>query len=256
MKLRKVAVFDIDGTIFRSSLLIEVVNALIHEKIFPARAISIYEGAHKKWLERKGNYDEYIHGVIRAFERNIKGVSETDFMRVASLAVSANQNRVYRYTRDLVKTLAKKHYYLLAISHSPKMIVDAFAKRLGFSKVYGLMYEIVHQRRISPRGGWASGARRGRKKEAQFTGKVLYADVVFDKASILRRAVVKENLTLKGSIGVGDTESDISFLKMVERPICFNPNRKLYAHAKRSGWEIVVERKDMVYTIEKGKITT
>lgn len=236
MKLRKIAVFDIDGTIFRSSLLIEVVNALIHEKIFPAQAISIYEGAHRKWLERKGDYDEYIHGVIRAFERNIKGVAEADFMRVASLAVSANQNRVYRYTRDLVKTLAKKKYYLLAISHSPKMIVDAFAKRLGFSKVYGLMYEI--------------------EKGDQFTGRVLYADVVFDKASILRRAIMKENLTLKGSIGVGDTESDISFLKMVERPICFNPNQKLYAHAKRAGWEVVVERKDMVYTIEKGKIKT
>lgn len=233
-KPRKVAVFDIDGTIFRSSLLIEVVDALIREGIFPKRATSIYAGAHKQWLERKGDYEEYIHGVIRAFERHIKGVREADFRRVTKSVVGAHQNRVYRYTRDLVKSLAKKKYYLLAISHSPKMIVDAFAKQLGFSKVYGLMYEI--------------------EKGDRFTGHVLYADVVFDKASILRRAITKEHLTLKGSVGVGDTENDISFLKMVERPICFNPNQKLYAHAKRAGWEVVVERKDMVYTIETGKI--
>ncbi|GAI32477.1 unnamed protein product, partial [marine sediment metagenome] len=36
-------------------------------------------------------------------------------------------------------------------------------------------------------------------------------------------------------VGVGDTESDIAFLKMVEKPICFNPNKKLYQYAKRVG---------------------
>ena len=54
-----------------------------------------------------------------------------------------------------------------------------------------------------------------------------------NKAATLRRAVLKEGLTLAGSIGVGDTESDIPFLELVEQPICFNPNAKLYAHAKR-----------------------
>jgi phosphoserine phosphatase len=76
---------------------------------------------------------------------------------------------------------------------------------------------------------------------------VLYLELISDKAEILKRAVEKEKLTLKGSVGVGDTESDVAFLKMVERPICFNPNQKLYQYAKRAGWEIVVERKDVVY---------
>jgi len=71
--------------------------------------------------------------------------------------------------------------------------------------------------------------------------------LINDKAKILKRAVEKENLTLKGSVGVGDTESDIAFLKMVEKPICFNPNKKLYIRAKRSGWQIIVERKDVIY---------
>jgi len=34
---------------------------------------------------------------------------------------------------------------------------------------------------------------------------------------------------------------------MVEKPICFNPNQKLHQYAKRAGWEIVVERKDVIY---------
>jgi phosphoserine phosphatase len=59
--------------------------------------------------------------------------------------------------------------------------------------------------------------------------------------------MAKENLILRGSVGVGDTESDIAFLKFVSRPICFNPNKKLYDHARRAGWEVVVERKDVIY---------
>mgnify|MGYP003394745991 FL=1 len=68
----------------------------------------------------------------------------------------------------------------------------------------------------------------------------------------MRRAIAKDGLSLKGSVGVGDTEGDISFLEMVEKPICFNPNKKLLAHAERRGWEVVVERKDVVYRISKG----
>ena len=59
----------------------------------------------------------------------------------------------------------------------------------------------------------------------------------------------KENLTLKDSIGVGDTEGDIPLLKMVEIPICINPNKNLFAVAMKEGWRIVVERKDVIYKL-------
>ena len=86
-------------------------------------------------------------------------------------------------------------------------------------------------------------------KDKKFTGGVLYEDLISDKSIILKRAVEKENLTLKGSIGVGDSEGDIALMKMVEIPICFNPNKLLYEEAKRHGWKVVVERKDMIYNM-------
>ena len=63
------------------------------------------------------------------------------------------------------------------------------------------------------------------------------------------RAVEREGLTLKDSIGVGDSEADIPFLKLVDHPICFNPNKKLQLVAKKKKWKVVVERKDVVYTM-------
>ncbi len=195
---RKVAVFDIDGTLFRSSLLIELVEMLIAEKIFSASTRRIYASAYRKWLDRKGDYEKYILAVIRAFEKNLKGVRERELVRVAKRVVAFHENRVYRYTRDLIKDLRKKGYYVLAITHSPKYVAGDFGKRVGFHKVYGRLLEL--------------------DKSGRFTGRTVHEDLIWDKAKILRRAVEKENLTLRGSVGVGDTESDVSFLGLVETP--------------------------------------
>lgn len=225
--MKKVAVFDIDGTIFRSSFLIEITEALVNEGVFPVKAREIYIGAYRDWLGRKGDYQNYINRVVFAFEKYLKGASKKSYLRVAKKVISFHKSRVYRYTRDLIKGLKQKNYYLLAISSSPKEIVDTFAREIGFNKIYGRIYEVGNKRR--------------------FTGKILHPELINDKAKALKRAIKKEGLTLNESVGVGDTEADIAFLKMVKRPIAFNPNFKLYRYAKRAGWKIVVERKDVIY---------
>ncbi|MBU1519228.1 HAD family phosphatase [Patescibacteria group bacterium] len=227
--MKKVAIFDIDGTIFRSSLLIELVESLVDEDVFPKTTRSIYKKERINWLNRKGSYEQYITAVITAFLKNIKGVPYKEFKRVVKIVISNQKDMVYQYTRDLVKELKSKKYYLLAISQSPKGILDEFCKQLGFDKIYGRFYEIGNTE--------------------CFTGKVISENLIADKANILRRAIEKEQLTLKHSIAVGDTEGDIEMLKMVDNPICFNPNSALLKVAQRNGWKIIVERKDVVYNI-------
>jgi phosphoserine phosphatase len=143
--------------------------------------------------------------------------------------VDAQSKRVYRYTRDLIVDLKAKEYFIVAISQSPKTILDEFCASYGFDKVYGRIYE------LGPRDS--------------FTGAVVDESVITDKAAIVERLLGQGEYTLGGSVGVGDTEGDISLLSKVEMPICFNPNMKLYEHAQKEKWPIVVERKDVVYTI-------
>lgn len=227
MNQKSVAVFDIDGTVFRSSLFVELVEGLIDDGVFPESARAEYSDQHLLWLERKGEYDAYLNTMIATFLRHIRGVHYADFARVSERVIEHHQHRLYRYTRDLVGDLKRQGYFLLAISQSPKTVLEGFCKTLGFDKVYGRIYPI--------------GA------ENRFTGEVADLHLIANKANIVRRALEKENLTLEGSIGVGDTEGDIAFLELVETPICFNPNSALYRHAKRNGWKVVVERKDVVY---------
>lgn len=228
MKKQKVAVFDVDGTIFRSSLLVEVVEQLIRDGVFPEEAQQIYARQQEKWMNREGNYEAYIQAVVKAFTEHLVGVHYSALADASKKVVAAQWKRTYRYPRALIKELKDRGYYVLAISHSPKTILDKFCPRLGFDKVYGLLYEI--------------------DADEKFTGKII-EEQALNKAYLIRRAVDKESLMLTNSIGVGDTESDISFLEIVAKPICFNPNAKLYAHAKKEKWKVVVERKDVIYEL-------
>lgn len=227
--MEKVAIFDIDGTIFRSSLLIELVDTLIEKEVFSIDVKGGYDKEYRKWLDREGGYEDYINAVVEVFIKNIKGVHYGVFSDASKEIIERQQKRVYRYTRDLIVKLKNEGYFLLAISQSPKTVVEGFCKNLGFDKVYGRIYEIGPQ--------------------DLFTGEVIEEHLIMNKANIIHRAVKKEGLTLEGSIGVGDTEGDIPLLELVDRPICFNPNNNLYKHAKRLGWEVVVERKDVIYSL-------
>ncbi len=228
--MKPVAFFDVDGTIFRSSLLIEVVEQMIKEGLFPEEAKEMYEVSYRAWQNREGSYDDYIYDVIDAFLVHIKGVHYGAFADIGRQIVAIQSKQVYRYTRDLVVELKKQGYMLVAISQSPKTILDEFCEQYGFDKVYGRIYEIGPQDR--------------------FTGVVSEEHLIKNKANIVKRVFERHtDLTRKGSIAVGDTEGDISLLESVERPICFNPNAALYAQAKRNGWEVVVERKDVIYKL-------
>ena len=226
---KPVAFFDIDGTLFRSSLLIELVEECISRGIFPREASERFESAHTAWLDREGSYESYIASVVDTFRTHIKGVHYGILADVGKDVAKNHGRRVYRYTRDLIRSLKDEGYFLVAISQSPKTALDEFCAGYGFDKVYGRIYEIGSQ--------------------DTFTGVVIDEHLISNKANIVRRVAEKHDIDMNASIGVGDTEGDIPLLEAVHEAICFNPNEALYTHAKRVGWKVVVERKDVMYLI-------
>ncbi|MBI3273918.1 MAG: HAD family phosphatase [Candidatus Colwellbacteria bacterium] len=230
-KSLKLAIFDIDGTIFRSSLVVELVNGLVNEGVFPQEAKKEMEADYLAWLDRKGGYEKYIDQVVKIYVVYIRGCRKTDVDRVVAKVIDWQKDRVYRFTRDLIKKLKGDGYYLIAISGSPEFIVSKFAEYAGFNVFFGSVLEI---------------------KEGVFTGNVISKDAWRDKEKVLAKFIEEEhiNADLGHSIAVGDTDGDIPLLEMVGRPIAFNPNRKLAQYAKKKGWKIVVERKDVIYEIK------
>ncbi len=182
--------------------------------------------AYYAWKDRRGSYTDYLNRAVSMHAKAIRGKEQKYVLAVADLVFLHHRNRVYRYTRDLIKKLRRDHL-LLAVSGSPIEMVDLFGRYFGFDQMWGSVYEI--------------------DKDRRYTGRTRDLRSVDHKQAIIKSFLKKNKLTLTHSIGVGDTESDVSFLEMVDEPIAFNPSRRLFTIAKEQHWPIVVERKDVIY---------
>jgi HAD superfamily hydrolase (TIGR01490 family) len=228
MAKEPLAVFDVDGTLFRRGLLPALTRRLVDEGVFPERVREELSEDYYAWVDRRGSYEVYDELVVRLFLRELKGVPVAELRRCAKVEVEAHGRRLHIYTRDLAFRLKQAGYYLIAISGSPTEILEIFLKPLGFDRAWGTVLG---------------------QEEGRYTGEILHHPFS-DKRGVLKEFLSEASLSLDGSVGVGDTLSDAGFLELVQTPIVFNPNRSLFEVAHRRGWPIVVERKDVVYNLQ------
>jgi Haloacid Dehalogenase superfamily, subfamily IB, phosphoserine phosphatase-like len=226
---QKFAVFDIDGTVFRSGLYRELIFDMVSRGELPKKVKDEYRLALKNWQERLVDdaFNQFIDASVRAFEKHILDVPFIAVDKAAERVIKKHGNEVYTYTRDLIKDLRARSYFLIAISGSQIELVARFAQKFKFDYYIGQVFE--------------------RGNNGFYTGKIVKTHSGKDK--ILQEIVDKNDLTTRGSIGVGDTRGDISMLEFVENPIAFNPDHVLLEVAKRNGWPIILERKSIVYEL-------
>lgn len=227
---RPFAVFDIDGTVIRWQLYHALADELARQGHLDPKEFQKVRKARMAWKKRSGeaSFDEYEQTLVRLINTAITGILVADLERACRAVLAEYKDQVYTYTRDLIRQLKAQNYLLFTISASQAEIVAMLAKYYGFDDWGGSTYH----------------AENGR-----FTGKI---DVLMRerKPLLLQELVAKHGADWRGSIGVGDSESDIPMLDMVERPVAFNPTKKLFQHASKQGWKIVLERKNMIYELE------
>ncbi len=240
-KTIKLAIFDIDGTIFRSSLIVELFNELVRRGIYSSKAQSEVEHSYLAWLNRSGHYNDYLMKLVRVFYKNIGGCSVRKIEPAVRAVIERQKDRVHRYPRQLLTDTKKNGYFTLVVSNSPETIVKRFAKAAGFAMAIGHTLEIV------------DGVYTGR---CVVDGKFLPGTFPMDKTATLKRFMKDQRLhaDLGRSIMIGDSEGDLPLLSYVGRPIAFNPSLKLARIARAKGWPIVVERKDAVYRIRNADL--
>lgn len=223
----RLAIFDIDGTVFRSSLLMRLVDQLIYRKIFSKKVHDEEMKIRSAWFSRETPYKTYSNAIVDILKENIVGKKQENIISCSKELIEMQKSIYFRYTRDLIKKLRSK-YKLVAISGSLQETLEQLNKYINFDYIFGTQFEVDHK--------------------GKYTGVVL-AEPVKHKELFLKQFVKDNNLTLKGSLAVGDTDSDIGVMELVDQVIVFNPNDKLYEYAKRHKWQVIVERKNVIYKI-------
>lgn len=233
------AFFDIDGTIYRNSLLIEHFKKLIkYELVDITKYEECVKTSFKLWDERKGDYDDYLLDLTETYVSVIAGLSLKYNNFIADRVVELKGDRVYRYTRDRIDWHLNEGHVVIFISGSPDFLVERMAKKMNVTDFAGSKYLF---------------------KDEKLTGEVLPMWDTPNKIKAINHFSEKYNIDLDKSYAYGDTNGDFGMFTLVGNPKAVNPSKELIHNIKsdnnlKNRCEIIIERKDVIYHLSPSDI--
>lgn len=234
--MRPFIAYDLDGTFFRLALFTHVLEAMVNHGSLPPEMVTRIRESDRLWRSRQISYDGYLQATIDALDIWLKQGHPRDLLQsLAQEALAPRIEEVHAFTRSLLRAAQALEYATIAITHSPNESAGVFARHWGFTHIFGSTSAVDER-------GHYTGARE-----------------LENKPHALKRVVEQEGYARAGSIGVGDTESDIAMISDTEHPIAFNPTAELLKRMRDLPHGLVVQERKNVCTIigfEQGKTVT
>lgn len=233
--LRTAAFFDIDGTLFRNSLMIEHFKKLIkYEVIDPSVWHNKVKYVYEEWDKRYGDFEHYLETLAQVYIEELKGVNKTSIDFIASQVINVSGDMVYKYPRDRIEWHKSQGHKVFFISGSPDFLVSKMAEKYGSTEYRGTVYLV--------------------DENNNFTGEIIKMWDSKNKQRSVDEILNKYNIDLTKSYAYGDTTGDLSMFRMTGNPIAVNPNRELFMAIREdmelsSKTQIIVERKDVIYKL-------
>lgn len=230
------AFFDIDGTIFRNSLMIEHFKKLISfEVIDPTIWYTQVKKTYMEWESRYGDFEHYLDVLANVYLEELKGVKKDYIEYIAAHVINVNGDMVYKYSRDRIEWHKEQGHKVFFVSGSPDFLVSKMAEKYEVTEYRGSLYEVDDDNR--------------------FTGEIVKMWDSKSKQGAIDELIDKYDVDLDKSYAYGDTPGDLSMLRMMGNPIAINPNRDLFISIRddeelSKKTTIVVERKNIVYKLD------
>jgi HAD superfamily hydrolase (TIGR01490 family) len=230
------AFFDIDGTLYRDSLMIEHFKKLLKYDILDeALWHQNVKHTYQNWKKRRGNYDDYLLELVEIYTQSLKGLEKSKMDFVTEQVIKLKGDKVYMYTRDKIKKHLERGHLVFFVSGSPDYLVNKMAELYGITDSIGTKYYI--------------------DKNGRYTGEVGAMWDAESKAKAINCFANQYGIDLQKSYSYGDTNGDISMFRMTGNPIAINPTRELINKLKTDPElvgkvKIRVERKDVVYKLD------
>lgn len=232
----KAAFFDIDGTIFRNSLMIEHFKKLVaFEVIDPSIWYTKIKKVYLEWESRFGDFEKYLEVLAKVYLDELKGVKKDYIQYIAAHVIKVNGDMVYKYSRDRIEWHKEQGHMVFFVSGSPDFLVSKMAEKYGVTEYRGSIYKV--------------------DENNNFTGEIVQMWDSASKQKAIDELIEKYQVDLENSYAYGDTTGDFSMLKMMGNPVAINPNRELFLAIKddeelAQKTTIIVERKDIIYKLD------
>lgn len=230
------AFFDIDGTIYRDGLIIEMFKKMInYELVGQGRWYEEVKPAFDAWDKRLGDYDNYLGKIVEIFKETIKWKSSVHIDWIAKNVVEQKGDRVYQFSRKEIERHRSLGHKIIAISGSPDALVREMAKKYNFDDYRGTIYHV--------------------DDDGIYTGEITPMWDSISKEKALLELKEEYDLDLDACYSYGDTNGDLTMFKNTGHPNAINPSKELIMNIKkdedlRDKVKIVVERKDVIYHLD------
>lgn len=228
------AFFDIDGTLYRDSLMTEHFKKLIKYEILDEKIwINYIKPLYTGWDNRESDYDNYLFKLSSTYVKAITGLDKNTLNFAAEQVMNLKADRVYTYTRDIINYHKKQGHLVFFISGSPDFLVNKMGKKHDVFLSVGSSYVM---------------------KNNKFTGEVVPMWDSESKNNMIDKLIKDYEIDLEKSYAYGDTHGDYRMLKRVGNPTAINPSKELLCDIKKDEnlkekINIILERKDVVYKI-------
>lgn len=233
MNQRPIIAFDLDFTLHRGSLVVLLLQRLVEKGIIP-RDVSEHAAVqeHKRQV-KQGLRRDYAYAMIDQFVvlEALEGIPESLMREVSEELLEEHRSNTYLFSRLLLEAAKNQGYVAVAISGSPKQIVEPFAKAWGFDDCVGTEFGIT--------------------ETGHLTGKMEdWIHHYKNKTAVLERFVSMHNCTWESSIAIGDSMDDLGMLKRAIYPIAMNPSNELRQNCREAQIPVVFEQGDGVMLLK------
>lgn len=221
----KVAVLDVDGTLYPGALGLQLLQALTADGISDkSKSEDIFKVIDKYRLSEI-DFQTMATSAYTLCAEAIAGISQTVMQRIARQVWQQERTKLFPFVPKLIDLLKSQGYSVVLISGSPNEIVCCLAEEFGILKYQGSIFA-TH--------------------EGKYSGKVnLLSGALGEKYSIFLEMVKDWRVNLEESFAMGDSITDTALLEIVGKPLVFEPHPSLMLVAQEKGW-LVTNRNDVV----------
>lgn len=240
MNLRKskVAIFDVDMTIFNGDLGIEFVKVLLNDGVFSAEIGKDIFNWYQKY--KSGEIEKSI-AIDMGYDYYNKGLmgNNSDIILEKSLKTWDNvKSKVYPYIQPLIDFLILNEFEIVLLSGSPIEMVSHIGQDLGVksSNIIAGLSEKVNE---------------------VYTGKAISTPSSSDdKVNEMYKWALEHGIDIlwEQSCGYGDDERDLGILSIVGNPFVINPSESFKLDAQNRGFTIATP--ESILELSKEKLTS
>ena len=212
-KQRSIIVSDLDLTLTCRSLMHAVAEHQFEAGLVRVRLEKIFSNIRNRYFNGDINYQDGSLQALTAWAQQLQGQAYDAVVSDTKKFLENRRELFYPYFKTLVEEFDATHDFYLVTANMP-FVAEAVSRIFGLTGFASSQVEI--------KGGRISGelknalAGNGGKRGA---AQKIMAGYVW-----------------AGSIGLGDTENDEEMLKIVEHPVCVNPNPNLQKAAQKFSW--------------------